>query len=70
MNENDIDTSAKIFSEKIFETVKLCVPIRMVTLRDNSAPWITEHILYLRADKNRIHILAKRIDTPEQWAIF
>ena len=54
----------------MFETVQLCIPIRIVTMRDNSAPWINEYILYLRADKNRIHLLAKRIDTPEQWAMF
>ena len=70
INEQDLDTSAELFSEKLFETVKLCVPIRIVTMRDNSAPWINEYILYLRADKNRIHILAKRVDTNEQWAIF
>ena len=70
VNEHNLDTSAELFSEKILETVKLCVPIQIVTMRDNSAPWINEYILYLRADKNRIHILAKRIDTPEQWAIF
>ena len=66
INEQDLDTSAELFSEKLFETVKLCVPIRIVTMRVNSAPWINEYILYLRADKNRIHILAKRVDINEQ----
>ena len=70
VDEHDLDTSAELFSEKMFETVQLCIPIRIVTMRDNSAPWINEYILYLRADKNRIHLLAKRIDTPEQWAMF
>ena len=69
-NDNTLEVSAELFSKKLFETVKLCVPVRTITMRDNNAPWINEHILYLREDKKRIHILAKTVDTVEQWAIF
>ena len=69
-NNNSLDISAELFSKKLFDTVKLCVPVRTITMRDNSAPWINEYILYLREDKKRIHLVAKRVDTPEQWAIF
>ena len=57
INEQDLDTSAELFSEKLFETVKLCVPIRIVTMRDNSAPWINEYILYLRMEKRNVCII-------------
>ena len=67
---NDLNTAAKLFSEKLFETVKLSVPIRIITMRDNSAPWINEYVLQLREDKRQVHLVAKRQDTPEQWAIF
>ena len=70
ISENDLDTSAQLFSENLLNTVKLCVPVRTITMHENSAPWINEYILYLREDKKRIHLIAKRIDTPEQWAIF
>lgn len=70
ITENDLDTSAQLFSENLLNTVQLCIPIRTITMHENSAPWINEYILYLREDKKRIHLIAKRIDTPEQWAIF
>ena len=69
-NNNTLDISAELFSEKLLDTIKICVPVRTITMRDNSAPWINEYILYLREDKKRIHLVAKRVDTPEQWAIF
>ena len=70
VTDNDLNTSAQLFSDKLFDTVKLCIPVRTITMRENSAPWINEYILILREDKKRIHLIAKRVDTPEQWAIF
>ena len=66
ITENDLDTSAQLFSENLLNTVQLCIPIRTITMHKNSAPWINEYILYLREDKKRIHLIAKRIDTPDQ----
>ena len=70
INNSPIEESARKFSECLLENAKLCMPIKTITLRDNSAPWINEYILNLRQQKLEIHIVAKRLDTPEQWAIF
>lgn len=46
------------------------MPIKKVTIRENSPPWLNNHILTLREEKNRIHYLAKHANTPTLWALF
>lgn len=67
---NPIQESAKIFSERFMETAKQCMPSKRMKIRSNSPPWINDHIMLLREQKNVVHQIAKNTDNEKQWAIF
>ena len=70
LSQNSIDESARIFSEQIMDKAKTCMPVKTVKVRENSPPWLNNHILIMREEKNRIHSTATRLKTPEAWKRF
>ena len=48
---HSIDDSAKLFSEKIMQTVKLCTPTKTIKIREDSPLWLNDYILILREQK-------------------
>ena len=70
ITNNTLDVSARLFSEKLMDAAKLCMPFRTVKIRENSPPWLNDYILILREQKNVTHIVAKRLNTPEAWEEF
>ena len=67
---NPTEDSARLFSEKFMEVAKQCMPSKTIKMRADSAPWINDHIMLLREQKNFIHQIAKLIDNETQWAFF
>ena len=41
---NTVDTAANLFSEKIMDIGKSCMPVKTISVRENDKPWITEEI--------------------------
>ena len=58
-----LDEAADTFSEKLMEIVSKCVPIKIIKVRENDAPWMTEEIRIFAAKKLRIHTIAKILNS-------
>ena len=65
-----LDEAADTFSEKLMEIVSKCVPIKIIKVRENDAPWMTEEIRTFAAKKLRIHTIAKILNSAWCWNLF
>ena len=65
-----IDEAATIFSEQVLKAAKLCMPFKTIKTTVNSPPWLNNDILLMREEKKRIHSIAKRNTSPENWQKF
>ena len=70
INNNDINEGASKLTNTFLNLAKQCMPVKTVTVRTNDAPWINEKIRESIATKKRIHKLAKRTNSDEDWAKF
>ena len=67
---NTVHNSANFFSESLIEIAKQCMPVKKITIRENSPEWFDESIVSLREEKYFIHYLAKQLNTVHIWEIF
>ena len=65
-----IDDAAEKLSEQLMCIAKNCMPVKVVTIREQDAPWITLEIKKLIKKKNLIHKLAKRLNREWTWELF
>ena len=67
---NTVNNSATFLSETLMKIAKLCMPVKTITIREDSPPWFDEGIMNLRDEKYFIHYIAKQFDTAELWELF
>ena len=65
-----VDYAAELFSKKLFDIGKACMPVKTIVVKDKDAPWITEDIKKLIKKKQKIHTLAKILDSVWSWNLF
>ena len=70
VSTTSIEEAAEMFSHVLFEKAKLCMPSKIVTVRQRDQPWITETIKQQIETKNKIHKTAKHLNTDQAWADF
>ena len=70
VNSETVDLAAELFSEKMIEIGKTCMPTKTVEVRDKDAPWITDYIKKQIRKKRIIHTLAKALDSVWCWELF
>ena len=52
---NKVENSAIFLSDSLLDIAKLCMPIKKVSIREDSHPWFNERIATLREEKYFIH---------------
>ena len=67
---NTVHNSATFLSESLIEIAKQCMPVKSITIRENSPEWFDESVVSLREEKKFIHYLAKQINTVQLWEMF
>ena len=70
VSSDTVDTAAELFSTKIMDIGKSCMPAKTITVRENDAPWITEEIKKRIRKKKKIHSLAKTLNSVWIWNLF
>ena len=65
-----VDYAAELFSKKLFDIGKACMPVKTIVVKDKDAPWITEEIKKFIKKKQSIHTLAKTLDSVWSWNLF
>ena len=70
VNSRTVDTAAELFSKKLMDISKTCMPVKTITVNNKDAPWITEEIKKLIKKKRNIHAFAKILDSVWSWNLF
>ena len=65
-----VNESATFLSETLMKIAKTFMPVKTVTIREDSPPWFDDSIMTLREEKHFIHYIAKQLDTAELWELF
>ena len=66
---NDINHITDVFTEKFMKAAKIAIPNKQCYVRGKDKPWMHNEIRKQIRKRRRIHRLAKRMNTPEQWHI-
>ena len=70
MNNLSIEDQVKKISTNITHAANQSIPNKVVTIRPRDLPWIHNEIRKEIRKRNKIHQLAKRTNTPENWKLF
>ena len=65
-----VDMVAELISKEIMKIGIACMPVKTITVKENDTPWITEEIKKLIKKKQKIHALAKTLDSVWSWNLF
>ena len=65
-----LDAAADKFTEQLMNAVNICVPAKIICMKENDEPWFTNEIRMLSNRKLRIHTLAKRLNSVWCWNLF
>ena len=67
---DDIEAATETWTESILFIAKAHIPNREVTVRPSDKPWYNNALRKLCRRKDRLHKLAKMLQTPEAWENF
>ena len=59
-----------ILTETIVEQTEICIPCKLITVRPNDKPWMSNNIKLKIRQRNRIHAKAKSSNSATDWANF
>ena len=74
--ENILDTNAtmeeitELMTDKILEKASESIPNRVITVRNNDLPWLTNNIKKLMRKRNRLRRKAKNLNSQHFWNKF
>ena len=63
----DVDGAAEQFCTQLDSLLRTYIPTRQFLLRPNDAPWMTPDIRRAQRQRDRVHMRAKTVNTPELW---
>jgi len=67
---NDIDESARLFTESFLSIAKRIVPNKTVTVRPNDKPWYNNELRNKRRDMLKLYRLAKNDKKGNMWVAY
>ena len=57
---HSIEEAAQLFPDTLYNTVKTCMPVKTISVRQCDKPWTTEEIKQMIRNKNKLHKKEKK----------
>ncbi|VDI64806.1 Hypothetical predicted protein [Mytilus galloprovincialis] len=70
INLNNVEQFTTEITKTIIEAAEKCIPNKIITVRKNEPPWLTNDVKKKIRKKNRIHRKAKKYNNPSDWSKF
>ena len=70
INMGTIDMATEEFIDRLMTSAMQCMPTKVITVRPNDVPWMTDGIRLLIKQRKIIHARAKLTDDPQDWHNF
>jgi len=70
INDPDLNSLADKVADNICSAASDSIPNKVITIRPDDVPWMTQDVRLLIRKRNRFHQKAKRLNTHAAWAQF
>ena len=67
ITDGDIDDEVEAITKSILDSVSLCIPNKMVTIRSSDKPWLHNGLRKLIRKRKRLYKKAKLSNTQFDW---
>lgn len=70
LDSNDIDSSCTLFTDKIINIAKICIPNKSIIVKSRDLPWMCHDIRKLISKRKKLHNKAKVSNSQHDWLEF